>query len=171
VAFRADFKLPFTLSTLYGGSAPAFVLAPVAQLALGLQYGRIGLGIGLGFTHYETTSPASSGSGAASTSTSGTEVMIVPTLTCDMFRSTDGKVALYLLGAPIFGDVVVTNRASLSDLGFQFALGTNIALHDSFRLGIEAGPVAHFYAGESGVTSLSTVSIYTALVGSFVFPR
>jgi hypothetical protein len=168
-AFRADFKLPFTVSNLYEGQgAPSpNPFAPVPQLALGLEIGRFGFGLGFGFTSVSATLPASE----AGISTTITELMIAPTLTYDVFRSNDNKVGFYLLGAPIFGDVIITNEASLSDIGFQFALGAHVALHENFHVGLEAGPVGHFYSGSSNTTSLSTVSLYTALVGTFVYPR
>ena len=53
LAFRADFKLPFTVSTLLAGgegAAEQNPFAPVPQLVLGFQFGRIGVGVGLGFT-------------------------------------------------------------------------------------------------------------------------
>lgn len=167
-AFRADFKLPFTVSSLYGQAGPQEnPFAPVPQLTLGAQVGRVGLGVGFGVTSI-STSVTSIGT---SKSASITELMIAPTLTYDLFRSRDNKVGLYLLGAPLFGDVIVTNSPSLSDIGFQFALGTNLALHENFHIGLEAGPIGHFYSAGANSTSFSTVSIYTALVGTFVYPR
>ena len=96
--------------------------------------------------------------------------MFSPTLTIDAFRSNDDKVALYILSAPIFGLILVTNSSAESDLGFQFALGANVALHENFRLGLEVGPVGHFYGGAEN-ESVSSISLYTALVGTFIYPR
>jgi hypothetical protein len=56
-------------------------------------------------------------------------------------------------------------------LRFQFALGANYAPHENFRRGLEVGPVGHFYSGSSSQESISTVTLYTALVGSFLYPR
>jgi hypothetical protein len=175
MAFRADFKLPFTVSTLStggeGGGLEQNPFAPVPQLVLGFHVGRIGLGAGLGFTRIGvTTSEVSFSGGATSASNSIAEILIAPTLTVDVFQSDDGKVAFYVLGAPIFGDILITGENSESDLGFQFALGANLALHENFRLGLEVGPVGHFYSGEEN-ESASTISLYTALVGTFVYPR
>lgn len=109
--------------------------------------------------------------GESTTSTASiTELLIAPTLTFDVFQSNDGKVALYVLGAPIFGNIIITNESPESDVGFQFALGANVALHENFRVGLESGPVGHFYNG-SDVQSVSTIGLYTALVGTFVYPR
>jgi hypothetical protein len=167
-AFRADFKLPFAVASLLseeGASQAPF--APVPQLISGFQSGRMGLGLGLGFTHLAVSSSVTiDGDGSQSV----TELLIAPTLTVDAFQSKDGKVALYFLGAPIFGIVLESNESAQSDLGFQFALGASYALHENFRLGMEVGPVGHFYSTDEGDT-YSTVSLYTALVGSFVYPR
>jgi hypothetical protein len=174
LAFRADFKLPFTVSTLLAGGeggAEQNPFAPVPQLVLGFQFGRIGIGVGLGFTRVSASTTEVVLVGASTTSSSSiTEPLIAPTLTVDVFQSNDGKVALYVLGAPIFGDIIVTNESSESDVGFQFALGANVALHENFRVGLEAGPVGHFYS-VSDNESVSTISLYTALVGTFVYPR
>jgi hypothetical protein len=176
LAFRADLKLPFTVSTLVAGGAEGGEennpFAPVPQLVLGLQFGRIGIGAGLGFTRLSasTTEVVEVGVPTTSTTVSLTELMIAPTLTVDVFQSNDGKVAFYVLGAPIFGDIIITNASSETDVGFQFALGANVALHENFRVGLEAGPVGHFYNLNDN-ESESTISIYTALVGTFVYPR
>jgi hypothetical protein len=173
LAFRADFKLPFTVSTLLAGEGEAEQnpFAPVPQLVLGFQFGRIGVGVGLGFMRLSASTTGVVLVGASTSSSSSiAEPLIAPTLTVDLFQSNDGKVALYVLGAPIFGDIIITNESSESDVGFQFALGANLALHENFRVGLEAGPVGHFYSvGDN--QSLSTISLYTALVGTFVYPR
>jgi hypothetical protein len=185
LAFRADIKLPFLVSTLYEseivgeevGAAPvSSPFAPVPQLVLGTHCGRIGIGLGLGFSRFalEVASPGFGGS--SMTTYSDTELMVAPTLTVDVFQSDDAKVALYLLGAPIFGDIIVSNDSSIADFGFQFALGARYALHDNFQVGLEAGPLGHFYyvpSVQSGEASeiMSSMGIYTAIVGSFVYPR
>jgi hypothetical protein len=180
-AFRADFKLPFAVSTLLvngsnvsGSDISSSPFAPVPQLFLGLQTGRVGLGAGIGFTRIgaSATSLVASGGlgGGFNESFSLTELLLAPTLTLDAFQSKDGKVALYVLAAPIFGIILESNESAESDLGFQFALGANMALHDNFRLGLEVGPVGHFY-NSSGDETFSSISLYTALVGSFLYPR
>jgi hypothetical protein len=164
-AFRADFKLPFTVASLASGSGGSSAL-PIAvpQLILGFQSGRWGLGAGIGFT------TVSESAGEFSSTENAAEVLIAPTLTVDAFQSKDGKAALYFLGAPIFGIIVGSNQSAESDLGFQFAVGANYALHENFHIGLEVGPVGHFYSGNEGASE-SVVSIYTALVGTFVYPR
>jgi hypothetical protein len=171
-AFRADFKLPLAVASLLssetGPSASPF--APVPQLVLGFQSGRVSFGAGLGFTR---TALSSSGlispSGGGSTQ-SLTELLIAPTLTLDAFQSADGKVAFYGLGAALFGILLESNESVESDVGFQFAIGASYALHDNFRIGMEAGPVGHFYSTGEG-ESLSTMSLYTALIVTFAYPR
>jgi hypothetical protein len=102
--------------------------------------------------------------------TSETELLIAPTLTFDAFQSFDRRVALYLLGAPILGVVLESSEGSRSDLGFQFAVGTNVAVHDNFRVGIEVGPVGHFFSG-GDANGHSEITLYTAIVGTFAYPR
>jgi hypothetical protein len=164
VAFKADFKLPFATGTLAGAEgATSSPFAPVPQLVVGFQAGRFGLGAGFGFTSFGASE------GEIGGGQSLTEVLIAPTVTVDLFQSSDHKVALYALGAPIFGVVLVSNESAESDLGFQFALGASYSLHKNFHLGLEVGPVGHFYMQPD--ETVDTVSIYTALVGSFVYPR
>jgi hypothetical protein len=182
-AFRADFKLPFNVATLISSSEVGTTTSPspfagVPQLVLGFHYGRVGFGAGIGFTQTAITTQEELVNGFGLPGESGqtqtqtfAEVVFAPTLTVDVFQSADNKVAFYLLGAPIFGDIIETNEPSESDLGFQFALGANVALHENFRVGLEVGPVGHFYNATGNGTSESTVSIYTALVGSFLYPR
>jgi hypothetical protein len=172
LSFRADFKLPFSLSTLAtNGEEESTPFTIVPQLLLGAQVGRIGIGAGIGFTRLSQSTTVVSGMGVeGGNSASLAELMIAPTLTIDAFQSDDGKVRFYLLGAPIFGVILETNQSASSDLGFQFALGANYSLHENFRIGLEVGPVGHFYSG-SGDASFSTISLYTALVGTFVYPR
>jgi len=43
-------------------------------------------------------------------------------------------------------------------------------LHPNFRLGLEVGPVGHFY-NTAGDETFSTITLYTALVGTFLYPR
>jgi hypothetical protein len=173
LAFRADFKLPFAIDMLLSnqsGETPS-PFAAVPQLVLGFQTGRFGLGAGIGFTRMGVSSSANALGGLTVGSAAGsiTELLLAPTVTVDAFQSEDGKVALYFLGAPIFGLVLETNSDATSDLGFQFAIGANVALHKNFHVGLEVGPVGHFYNSD-GVT-FSNISLYTALVGSFVTPR
>ena len=168
-SFRADFKLPFAVATFVGGNAAAPApFAPVPQLVLGFQTGRFGLGAGIGFTRFGV----SGGGGFSFGSQSLTELLFSPTVTVDAFQSRDRKVAFYLLGAPVFG-VIVSQTFSKgnvdSDLGFQFALGASYALHENFRLGMEVGPVGHFYNTQN--TTYTTMSLYTALVATFVYPK
>ena len=180
LAFRADMKLPFTVSNSFTSSNGASFIssnpfAPVPQLTLGLQYKRLGFGLGFGFMNFGYSIPATNnGGGIFGTSASSyslTELMIAPTVTYDLFQSNDHRVALYALGAALFGDIIETNQDSLTDLGFQFAVGANVALHENFRVGLEVGPVGHFYNGGPNNETLTTVSVYTALVGTFVYPR
>jgi hypothetical protein len=169
-AFRADFKLPFTLGALFAsGDVTSSPFAPIPQLILGFRSGRWSFGAGIGLTHLQESAEFGE-------STSLNEVLIAPTLTVDVFQSNDGKVAFYLLGAPIFGIVLESNETSPgSDLGFQFAAGVSYALHPNFRIGMEAGPVGHFYNLPNGLDSpgetLSSINLYTALVATFAYPR
>lgn len=168
-------KLPFTAATLDNttNNVSNTPFGAVPQLVLGMRPSRrIGLGLGFGFTRLSyQESNGCVGSGCTSSPTfTLAELSLAPQLTVDAFHSTDDKVELYLLGAPIFGLVLETGQSAQSDIGFQFALGANYALHPNFRIGLEVGPVGHFYNLAGGET-LSTVSLYTALVGSFVYPR
>jgi hypothetical protein len=163
VAFRADMKLPFAVSPILGGGGDAFTpFAPVPQLVLGIQVGRLGLGAGIGFTRL--------GTGGLGTGGDITQLLVAPDVTFDVFQSRDGKVAFYLLGAPIVGVVLVTNSSAQSDYGFQFAVGANYALHENFRIGLEVGPVGNFYGSAGAEGGLSEISVYTALVGTFAYP-
>jgi hypothetical protein len=54
--------------------------------------------------------------------------------------------------------------------GFQFAAGAHVALHENFQLGVEAGPAGQFYNYDNSGSSIGVVSIYSALVGTFVYP-
>jgi hypothetical protein len=181
LALRLDLKLPIGLLTDYSGTSGGInstYLAPVPQLVLGLHIGRIGVGAGLGFSRVGSTGISVISSGGATSaapvettsSDSNTELLVAPTFTVDAFQSQDHKVALYLLGAPLFGVVLNSNQSSLSDLGFQFAVGVEYAVHENFHVGLEVGPVGHFYSGGSG-TDHSTMTLYTAIVGTFAYPR
>jgi hypothetical protein len=179
LAFRADFKLPFALATDFNGTSGGVnqtILAPVPQLVLGIQYGRVGMGAGLGFERIGSNSIAFVGGGTmppsmSTSSTSTTELLIAPTFTLDLLQSHERKVSLYLLGAAVFAAVLQSNQSASSDLGFQFALGTDAALYDSFRIGLEVGPVGQFFTGNNGGNSHNEITLYTALVGTFVYPR
>jgi len=172
-SFRAGFKLPFATAALVGGNAAGpDPFAPVPQLVLGFQTGIFGLGAGIGFTRFGY----SGGGGFSVGGQSITELLLAPTVTVDAFQSRDHKVAFYLLGAPVFGVIIAdqtgNSGSTNSDLGFQFALGANYALHDNFRLGMEVGPIGHFYSynlqgSSNNPPTYSTVSLYTALVGTF----
>jgi hypothetical protein len=171
LAFRADLKLPFAVATSSTSQLGASgLVAPVSQLVLGIHYGRIGAGVGVGFSRLAFTTTNVTTAGSSSSSQSDTEILIAPTLTVDAFQSEDGEVALYLLGAPILGTILVTNQSDESDFGFQVAVGANVALHDNLRLGMEVGPVGHFYGGGSTGAS-SVITMYTALVATFAYPR
>jgi hypothetical protein len=157
--FRADMKLPFATAQVTSTSTalPSIPFAPVPQLVLGGQAGRFGFGAGFGLARV----------GVSSGSSDLTELLFAPTLSYDVFQSRDAKVACYLLGAPLFGVVLVSHQTTQSDLGFQFALGANYAFHDNFRLGLEVGPIGHFYSSGNFSTSFNTLGLYTALVGTF----
>jgi hypothetical protein len=172
VAFRADFKLPVAIGSLYANhQVSQSPFATVPQLVLGGQAGRVGFGAGLGFSRLSYSSASLNFGGASGGNYEQlTELSVAPTLTFDAFRSDDGKVALYVLGAPIFGIILQSNQSAASDLGFQFAIGARYALHENFRIGLEAGPLGHFYNLGDNET-LGVITLYTALVGSFVFPR
>jgi hypothetical protein len=170
-AFRADFKLPFIVASLLAGTGVSpSPFAPVPQVVLGLQTGRVGLGAGFGFTSLGESSSVGTFPSGSGPSQSLTELLIAPTFTFDGFQSDDGKVAFYFLGAPLFGILLESNQSAQSDFGFQFAFGASYALHDNFRIGMEAGPVGHFYSTSGGDT-YSSVSLYSALVATFAYPR
>lgn len=175
-AFRVDLRLPVSLFTVLGagGSSVSISATPsIPLLALGLRTGRVGVLAGLGFsritsnTTYNNPYPYG---GGGSQSSSSTEVTFAPTLTYDFFQSDDQKAAFYGLGAALFGAVVPPDGTIKKDLGFQFALGASYALHENFRLGLEAGPAGHVY--DTGLTgSASVVTMYAALVGTFLYPK
>lgn len=172
LAFQADFKLPFAVTTLITGlelvnandyQSP---FAPVPQLVLGLHVWRIGVGVGFGFTNF--------GVRAADGIDSATELLVAPTFTFDVFQSKDAKVALYALAAPVLGLILVNQPGQpvsiQSDIGFQAALGASYALHDNFRVGLEVGPVGHVF-NTNYTETVYTMALYTALVGTFAYPR
>lgn len=168
-AFRADIRLPASIVTFVNTNGNAISSAPsVPLLALGLRTGRVGVLGGLGFSR--VTVSRSRGLGGIGQSDSSTEVSFAPTLTYDFFQSTDQKALFYGLGAAILGAVVPPNGTVSKDLGFQFAVGASYALHENFRLGLEAGPVGHVLDAGSSST-VSVVTMYAALVGSFLYPR
>lgn len=175
-AFRVDLRLPVSLFTVLGtgGSYVSISATPsIPLLALGLRTGRVGMLAGLGFsrvTSSATYNPNLYGGGGVTQSSSSTEVTFAPTLTYDFFQSDDQKAAFYGLGAVLFGAVVPPDGKVQKDLGFQFALGASYALHENFRLGLEAGPVGHVV--DTGLTgSASVVTMYAALVGTFLYPK
>lgn len=198
---RLELQLDGKLAVGFGiaGATPSTAV-PLALL--GVRYGRLAAQLGFGFQRTTTSTmeaaDAGPGTGVASVAsqTTVTTFLCAPTLTLDLYRSADGRAALYLLGAALLGGYLqdfsqTSSNAGATDqsgsnlaYGYQFAIGGRAALSDHFWLGIEAGPIGLYYGANPDVLVLppgeattvlasghgSTV-LYAALVGTFRLGR
>jgi hypothetical protein len=161
---------PGTLATVFYSSS-----LPVPQLAAGVRSGRFAALLGFGFSY-------SAPSSVTGSSPNVSQIVLAPTGTADLFRSYDGRVAVYglfgLLLAPVVVNFTLSNGVTPAtaqseldlNVGLQIAVGARFALHRNFRIGLEAGPLVQFLRVDEN-NSPTTVSFYGALVGSFVYPQ
>jgi len=138
------------------GSVAGGVLSP--SLLLGARLiDRLQVGMGMSFVRIGENGFSSN------------NILFMPTIAVDVFKSRDNKNALYLKAGLGFGASVASYASELhwnALLGVDVALGARHALSSNFGLGFEAGLAANVTSpGDS--TQTDVVFVYGALVGSF----
>jgi hypothetical protein len=164
-----ELKLPvqFTVGTGVASTGPISV-APLPELLIGLHTGRLTLELGFGLSRQATNFGTGSGQTAL------TEFVFSPVLAIDVFQPRDRKMALYLLGAPLFGAVTASGSVSGSTnaiYGFVAGFGVRLFVHRNLALGLESGFTGQYFHIPSGAGgSAGITSVYAALTAAFVGP-
>lgn len=139
-----------------GSLVPSVITQP--SLLLGARLiDRLQVGLGISFVRIGVNGFSSN------------NLLFMPTVGFDMYKSRDNKNALYIKAGLGFGASIakaggVHDTSSL--IGIDLALGARHALSSNFGIGFEAGLAANVAnAGNSDQSDV--VFIYGALVGSF----
>ena len=131
---------------------------------------QISLGVGL----FRTAAPAGiDAAGNPVGSNSQTSFTVIPSVTLDIFKSRDNKVAWYgKVALPIGAQINSTpgNDLNLFALGYDFALGARYSPHPNFAFGVEGG-LSGLFVDPAGSHGSGTTSFYGAIVGTFYFTK
>ena len=131
---------------------------------------QISLGVGL----FRTATPAGvDAAGNPVGSNSQTSFTVIPSVTLDIFKSRDNKVAWYgKVALPIGAQINSTPGADLNlfALGYDFALGARYSPHPNFAFGVEGG-LSGLFVDPAGTHGSGTTSFYGAIVGTFYFTK
>lgn len=129
------------------------------------------LQIGLGFSVFHTSTIVNTTTGAVNAQTIFT---INPTLTIDILKARDNKVAWYgKIGLPLGAQVqAVTNNVSSTVfvIGYDLGLGVRYCPHPNVAFGVEGG-LDGFYADPGNGGSTGTTGVYGAIVGTFYWGK
>ncbi len=165
-----ELKLPlqYTVNTGAIGTSDLAV-APLPELLIGLRAGRVTVELGFGIAREATRL----GGVIDTTQETITEFVVAPVLALDLFQSRDRKMALYALGAPLFGAVTESaiDSNTTAIYGFLAGFGVRLAVHRNLTLGLESGVTGqYFHLPTSSTNSVGVTSVFAALAAGFVAP-